>query len=153
MSSWSRAWGTSWGLSWGLTYEANQLLGMSEFEVDFADDEPKKKRVREAFVEPTLSKALRLRNEAKAEFDTPSQKKKAKQIAIRAAQTLKDPSEYAETGFLALFVEWLALSPVVTVENAPEGVTEAYAGYLAMVGQLIEKWNQDEEEAILALLL
>lgn len=144
-SAWGLSFGSAWGNAWGAISDVlSTPRGLVEFEVDF---------------EPAWRKAVRLRNEAKANFQSTKQRKKAHQIEIRAAKkTLSGESnQVIESSLLQMYIEWLSYQPSIYLissqsssENKP---VSDYTAFLAMVGQLIHQWHQDEEEAILALLL
>lgn len=130
----------------------HETRGMSEFEVDFADD-PKPRKLREAKIEPAWQKAIRLRNEARAE-NKGKQRKKAKQIEIRAAKTSLDfnkPDGEIDNDLLSMYFEWIQYQPVIVVNN--NSAESDYVAFLSMIGKLIHKWQQDEEDAILSLIL
>lgn len=128
---------------------------MSEFEVDFADDPKPRKKLREVSIEPAWQKAIRLRNEAKAPVEDKKQRKKAKQLEIRAAKTSIDfnkPEGEIDNELLSMYLEWLQYQPIIETDS--NSIIESdYVSFLSMIGKLIHRWQQDEDEAILALIL
>jgi hypothetical protein len=131
----------------------HETMGMSEFEVDFADD-PKPRKPREVSIEPMLQKALRLRNEAKAEFSSSKQKRKAKQLVIKSArEALSDNIDSdIQSSVLSDYLEWLSYQPLI-IEIESDGESAAYQAFLAEIGRMINQWQEDDEEAVLALIL
>lgn len=127
---------------------------MSEFEVDLADDKPR--RLKEVKIEPVLQKALRLRNTAKVGYLSAKKKRKAEQIIIRSAKaaTSGESEGDIQASVMAAYIDWLAYQPSISLAGDSDGVEKAdYLAFLAEVGRVIERWHHEENDVAMIILL